>query len=64
MRGNLVPFIELCFLAGYLLLALEILRARLFPRWVGLVLVSGALLVSSQILLPSFVASLGQRCLA
>lgn len=58
-----VPLIELCFLVGYLLLALQILRARLFPRWAGLLLVSGALLVSSQILLPPFAASLGAALL-
>jgi hypothetical protein len=58
-----VPLIELCFLVGYLLLALQILRACLFPRWAGLLLVSGALLVSSQILLPPFAASLGAALL-
>ncbi len=50
---------ELCFAVGYLMFAMETLRAHVFPFWAGLVLLSGALLFGAQILLPPFVAELG-----
>jgi hypothetical protein len=54
-----VLLFELCFVVGYLMFAMETLRAHVFPRWAGLVLLSGALLFGAQILLPPFVAELG-----
>ena len=53
------PLFELCFVVGYLMLALATLDARIFPRWTGYWLLAGALLFGPLTLLPPFVTDLG-----
>ena len=59
----LVLVSEFVFVGGYLLLGQQTMRAEMFPRWVGLLLISGAVLFGTQILLPMFVAELGAALL-
>ena len=64
--GPLAPLVlvsEFVFVGGYLLFGQQIMRAEVFPRWVGLLLMSGAVLFGTQILLPMFVADLGAALL-
>jgi hypothetical protein len=58
----LVLLIEFWFVVGSLLFAVETVQAHVFPRWAGLLL-SGAVLFGTQILLPSFVTDLGAALL-
>jgi len=61
--GVTFPLFELCFVAGYLMVAFAILDAHVFPRWTGLWLFGGALLFGPLTLLPPFVADLGAALL-
>ncbi len=61
--GMMFLLFELCFVVGYLMLALAKLDAHVFPRWTGVWLLSGALLFGLQTLLPQFVVDLGAALL-
>lgn len=50
---------EFLFVGGYLLFGVQIVHTHTFPQWAGLLLLSGAVLFGTQILLPMFVADPG-----
>ncbi len=54
----------LSYLVGYIMLGIMIVRARVMPRLIGILLMIGALLIATSLITPPWVESVGYVALA
>jgi hypothetical protein len=52
------------YLAGYLMIGIMIIRARIMPRWIGILLLSGGSLIATSLITPPWLESVGYVALA